>query len=76
MMRTVKILWFTLLIWLTPTALLAQKAEERAAAETPAGETDTEAEPTADEGAPESSEVFIPTEEISEDFAVSFPVDI
>lgn len=30
--------------------------------------TDAEAKP--------SSEVFIPTEEISEDFAVSFPVDI
>ena len=42
------------------------------AAEAPA--TDDEAEPA--ETSQPSSEVFIPTEEISEDFAVSFPVDI
>jgi hypothetical protein len=48
--------------------LLAQEAD------TEASDTAT-AEAASDEDA-ESSEVFIPTEEISEDFAVSFPVDI
>lgn len=51
------------------TAALAAEAaadEDEVPAETQAG--DASAEP--------SSEVFIPTEEISEDFAVSFPVDI
>ncbi len=49
-----------------------------------AAEADAEPTPTAgtedgDDEAPSgnpSGEVFIPTEEISEDFAVSFPVDI
>ena len=49
-------------------SLLAQEAD------TEASDTAT-AEAASDEDA-ESSEVFIPTEEISEDFAVSFPVDI
>ena len=36
----------------------------------------TEPEATEPEADGPASEVFIPTEEISEDFAVSFPVDI
>ena len=78
MMRYMKILWVALLLWITPTALLAQTAEDVEAADAAAGApgADTDPQPTADEDAAESAEVFIPTEEISEDFAVSFPVDI
>ena len=45
----------------------AEDATETAAADDPDSEATSEAP---------SGEVFIPTEEISEDFAVSFPVDI
>jgi len=46
------------------------------------GNAEAEADTTAEENAatnddpPESHDVFLPTEEISEDFAVPFPVDI
>ena len=53
----------------SPQACAAEAAE---AAEDPAAD----AQPAAEAGHPHTSEVFIPTEEISEDFAVSFPVDI
>lgn len=47
--------------------------DDTRAADAASAADETDAEGTA--GTP-SSEVFIPTEEISEDFAVSFPVDI
>ncbi len=51
----------------------AQPADEQGPVEeTPTAEEQTEAKPSGTS----SAEVFIPTEEISEDFAVSFPVDI
>lgn len=53
----------------SPLACAAEAAE---AAEDPA----PDAQPAAEAEHPPASEVFIPTEEISEDFAVSFPVDI
>lgn len=41
------------------------------------GETQTPAaEPSAENDAEPAADVFIPTEDISEDFAVAFPVDI
>lgn len=47
------------------------------AAEAPTDSEEAERDPDEEEAASApSSEVFIPTEEISEDFAVSFPVDI
>lgn len=55
-------------------SLAAQAAE--APADTPADEPTSEADREPDQASAPSSEVFIPTEEISEDFAVSFPVDI
>ena len=59
---------------------LAQAAAEEAGRGTgrdrPLNRTDAETgEKDADGNGP-MSEVFLPTEEISEDFAVSFPVDI
>ena len=39
-------------------------------------EESEEAEPERGEGAAPSTEVFLPTEEISEDYAAPFPVDI
>ena len=54
---------------------LAQAAEEQSS-----DEAESTAETTTEVGSnikgAEGAEVFIPTEEISEDFAVSFPVDI
>ena len=55
------------------TAKPAEPASEKpveAAKETPAA---PEAEPNEDDAA---AEVFVPSEDISEDFAVPFPVDI
>ena len=46
-----------------------------AEAQTEAGANEDDPDSEAGDGGP-SEEVFIPTEEISEDFAVSFPVDI
>ena len=54
-------------------AVQAAQADQPASTEE-TGQPAEEKEADASEGA--SSEVFIPTEEISEDFAVSFPVDI
>ena len=56
----------------TPTLHGAQADDTDDAGNTDSAETAT-SEATTDAPA---SEVFIPTEEISEDFAVSFPVDI
>ena len=61
-----------------PVDTFAQSADEASADEEgqdARSETEVETEVEATEKKP-SSEVFIPTEEISEDFAVSFPVDI
>jgi len=62
-------------LWSFPTGLAAAEAESDAPT------TGTEQEAVEDVDSKEapanpSTEVFIPTEEISEDFAVSFPVDI
>lgn len=61
----------------------AQQAESRqtdspAAAQDEESSTDTAAEPAPADGEDDDADtgVFIPSEEISEDFAVSFPVDI
>lgn len=71
------------LVLLAPAAVPAQQAESRqseppAAAQDEDSTTDAAAEPEAadGEGGTEDTGVFIPTEEISEDYAVSFPVDI
>jgi hypothetical protein len=45
------------------------------AAEEAAGANDRSEEEESSDGEP-SPEIFVPSEEISEDFAVSFPVDI
>ena len=60
-------------LFCAPTARAAE-ADQPASVEEPE-QPAVESEAGTSEGA-ESSEVFIPTEEISEDFAVSFPVDI
>ena len=71
-----------LLLWAAhpPVASAAEsaQAEPPAAARDPAGAgASTPAEPgPAQAEAADSPEVFVPTEDISEDFAVSFPVDI
>lgn len=69
-------------VLLTPLAA-AQQAETRqtepsTAAQDKESAPDAAAEPAPadNEGDAEGTEVFIPTEEISEDYAVSFPVDI
>ena len=64
--------------WLAIGGSLAVAAET----EVQDGNAETEADKTVEENAvtnddpPESHDVFLPTEEISEDFAVPFPVDI
>ncbi|MYF09798.1 MAG: hypothetical protein F4229_02145 [Gammaproteobacteria bacterium] len=64
--------------WLAVGGSLAVAAET----EVQDGNAETEADKTVEENAvtnddpPESHDVFLPTEEISEDFAVPFPVDI
>ena len=56
---------------------MAQQADPDSQAEADAGPDPQTAEPVeAADAAQPSSEVFLPSEEISEDFAVSFPVDI
>jgi len=72
---------------LAPPALAAQAADPEEAARPPAAERGDDAveagpqtdadEASADDATGRTSEdVFNPSEEISEDFAVSFPVDI
>jgi hypothetical protein len=69
------------LILVTATTLAVHAAEAAPAggdtqpSEQRAENTEEPQQPTTDKSAARS-EVFIPTEEISEDFAVSFPVDI
>ncbi len=62
------LLALTLLV-LLPGPRFAIAAEE-------AAETDDRAEEEASSDGEPSPEIFVPSEEISEDFAVSFPVDI
>jgi len=67
---------------LCPGSAFAQQADDAEVPVEPASTEDTSGEGEVDEsqddnaGTEPSSEVFLPTEEISEDFAVSFPVDI
>lgn len=51
----------------------AAEAEPDASAD---GSASSPAKPASDEKPDPSDDVFIPTEDISEDFAVAFPVDI
>ena len=52
-------------------------AGNAAAAEPETAESETPPEPTTETtGMPTNPDIFVPTEEISEDFAVPFPVDI
>ncbi len=55
-------------------ATFAAEADDPATPPERSEETTTDDDTPAE--APESADVFIPTEDISEDFAVSFPVDI
>ena len=77
-MNTHRLLHFTIATLLLAaagfwSAAVPAFAQEADAATDPAAAED----PDSDAGTGEPSvEVFIPTEEISEDFAVSFPVDI
>lgn len=81
--RLARYVLLSALVLAPPLSPMAQQAETGRAE---AGQTEPAAEPqdeqsTTDangdaEGGTESGEVFIPSEEISEDFAVSFPVDI
>ena len=61
-------------LWSTTSS--AAEADPDSTAQTGEDTEGTEKEDTEVTGSGPSSEVFIPTEEISEDFAVSFPVDI
>jgi hypothetical protein len=80
-------LLISLLGWaaLHTTTVRAEAAEADADAAQSSEQSETTDEPEPPEppepetpavGAKPASEVFVPTEEISEDFAVSFPVDI
>ena len=65
--------------WCLTVLLIATlgAAVARGAEAPDANQTDTEsAQATASNPDAESPEIFVPTEEISEDFAVPFPVDI
>lgn len=66
----------SLLTLLLGMLLLLGAAPLRAAEAESSDNADAEAETTETSTGAPPSEVFIPTEEISEDFAVSFPVDI
>lgn len=67
--------------WVTPTILMLAmsagvlRAEEAEPAESEPQPQTSQAEPSKTRPAT-SPDIFIPTEEISEDFAVPFPVDI
>lgn len=60
------------LLWATGPAIAADP-DQAPATDTAAQKTDADRK---DAGNGDSAEVFIPSEEISEDFTVSFPVDI
>ncbi len=60
----------------TFAAEAAETAETADPATPPERSADTTTADDIPAEAPESADVFIPTEDISEDFAVSFPVDI
>ena len=63
-------------IGLWSAAVAAAQADPDSAAQTSEEAEGSQGEDVEDTTGRPSSEVFIPTEEISEDFAVSFPVDI
>lgn len=76
-MQNLILLLLAALLLMGPGSAAAQPGEEPPPASTgkeTAADGEGGDEDTAD--ARPSAEVFIPTEEISEDFAVSFPVDI
>jgi len=82
--RIVMLLTALLTGWLVSGTVNAAEAAEAAdaseAEQSATSKAESDASPKTDQTendqATSSSEVFIPTEDISEDFAVSFPVDI
>ena len=77
MYRLLTTMLLVLIIALMPGLTMAQQADPDSEPEA-AVDADPQAAESVEktDAAQTSSEVFIPTEEISEDFAVSFPVDI
>ena len=71
-----------LIPWLASAVLVLLAAGLRGAPAEPEEEAGPEpaqserAEPDSEDGEASSAEVFLPTEEISEDYAAPFPVDI
>ena len=59
-----------------PTAADAEPEKPAASEPEPVAEEAVETETGPEKPEPEAAEVFVPTEDISEDFAVPFPVDI
>jgi len=74
---TLVLLCVAVIVAIAPLAGNAQTAEPEEAS-TDQAESTAASDKSADDKAVDkpSSEVFIPSEDISEDFAVSFPVDI
>lgn len=86
------VIYFSQMVWAAENALPVQDLDEAANEDTvEQTETDQDSEPEraseeeaftfvdvedTDEGVEESPSRFIPTEQISQDFGVSFPVDI
>ena len=62
--------------WMISGTVNAAEAEQSATTSEPESEASSQPDQSDSDNAASSSEVFIPTEDISEDFAVSFPVDI
>lgn len=62
--------------WIFSTLVHAAEAEPSATSSETDSEANSQPESAATDQTSSTSEVFIPTEDISEDFAVSFPVDI
>ena len=69
---------FLIIVLLATGTGLSAAAETEAPSDEAGAQAESSAaeEPKANNDPPESHDVFLPTEEISEDFAVPFPVDI
>jgi hypothetical protein len=85
LLKPLQCLLLLAVVALTASAVQAQDSQEPAPAlqnevqadsQGSAQETDSELELETDESTEESGGRFIPSEEISQDFGVSFPVDI
>ena len=62
--------------WMFSSLVYAAEAEQSATSSETESQASAKPEPAENDKATSTSEVFVPTEDISEDFAVSFPVDI